>query len=101
TFFVPGLTPHVAKESEGNRGLSHSESDCGDAKLWRRLFLLGFVVVGDNDDVEVWDMAGILKKRRGLRGKEKKGQFDVVVVLWNLVEEVKMKQTESAVSKIS
>jgi hypothetical protein len=65
--------------------------------------LLGFVV-DDNDDVEVWDMAGILRKRRGLRGKEKKGQFDVVVVvvvvLWNL-EEVKRKQTESAVSKRS
>lgn len=63
--------------------------------------MLGFVV-DDNDDVEVWDMAGILRKRRGLRGKEKKGQFDVVVVvvLWNL-EEVKRKQTESAVSKRS
>ncbi|MCI25058.1 hypothetical protein A2U01_0046246, partial [Trifolium medium] len=54
--------------------------------------VLWFVVVedDDNDDVEVWDMAGILRKRRGLRGKEKKGQFDVVVVVvvWNLVEEV-------------
>jgi hypothetical protein len=48
---VPGLTPHVAKESEGKRGLSHSERDCGDAKLWRRLFLLGFE--DDNGDVTV------------------------------------------------
>lgn len=46
-------------------------------------------------------MAGILRKRRGLRGKERKGQLvEVVVVLWDL-EEVKRKQTESAVSKRS
>lgn len=96
TFFVPGLTPHVANESEGKRGLSHSERDCGDAKLWRRLMvLLGFE--GDGDEVAEWDMAGILRKRRGLRGKERKGQ---VVVVWDLVE-VKRKQTERAVRKRS
>jgi len=85
----------VAKESEGKRGLSHSERDCGDAKL-RRLFLLGF-----EDEVDMLlDMAGILRKRRGFRGKERKGQLVVVGVLWDL-EEVKRKQTESAVSKRS
>lgn len=90
----------MANESEGKRGLSHSERDCGDAKLWRRLFLLW--LDDDNDEVAVWDIAGILRKRRGLRGKERKGQLVVVVVvvLWDL-EEVKRKQTESAVSKRS
>lgn len=91
----------MAKESEGKRGLSHSERDCGDAKL-RRLFLLGFEEDDDdNDEVDMLlDMAGILRKRRGLRGKERKGQLVVVGVLWDL-EEVKRKQTESAVSKRS
>jgi len=89
----------VAKESEGKRGLSHSERDCGDAKL-RRLFLLGFED-DDSDEVDMLlDMAGILRKRRGFRGKERKGQLVVVGVLWDL-EEVKRKQTESAVSKRS
>lgn len=65
TFLVPGLTPQEAKESEGTRGLSQSERDCGEAKEWRRggwwrLLLLGF---DDDDDVEEWDMAGILRKR--------------------------------------
>lgn len=32
TFLVPGLTPHEANESEGNRGLSQSERACGVAK---------------------------------------------------------------------
>lgn len=93
----------MAKESEGKRGLSHSERDCGDAKL-RRLFLLGFEEEEDDDDNDevdtLLDMAGILRKRRGFRGKERKGQFVVVGVLWDL-EEVKRKQTESAVSKRS
>lgn len=91
----------MAKESEGKRGLSHSERDCGDAKL-RRLFLLGFEEDDDdNDEVDMLlDMAGILRKRRGFRGKERKGQLVVVGVLWDL-EEVKRKQTESAVSKRS
>lgn len=76
----------MAKESEGKRGLSHSERDCGDTKL-RRLFLLGFEEEeeeeeDDNDEVDMLlDMAGILRKRRGLRGKERKGQFVVVGVL--------------------
>lgn len=73
----------MAKESEGKRGLSHSERDCGDTKL-RRLFLLGFEEEEDDDNDEedmLLDMAGILRKRRGLRGKERKGQFVVVGVL--------------------
>lgn len=54
TFFVPGLTPHEAKESEGRRGFSQSERDSGVAK--RRWGLgLGFE----------WDIVGILRKRRG------------------------------------
>lgn len=32
TFLVPGFTPQEANESEGNRGLSHSDRDCGVAK---------------------------------------------------------------------
>lgn len=93
---MPGLTPQEAKESEGKRGLSHSEREWGDAKLWRRLILDDV-----NDEVDVWDMAGILRKRRGLRGKERKGQLVVVVVVELDLEEVKRKQTERAVRKRS
>lgn len=95
----------MAKESEGKRGLSHSERDCGDEKL-RRLFLLGFEDEEDDDDDDsdevdmLLDMAGILRKRRGFRGIERKGQLVVVGVLWDL-EGVKRTQTESAVSKRS
>ncbi|KAF1871757.1 hypothetical protein Lal_00020552 [Lupinus albus] len=47
-------------------------------------------------------MAGILRKRRGLRGKERKGHF-VVVTWWVDLkeEEVKMKRMERAVRKRS
>ena len=53
-------------------------------------------------DVEVWDMAGILRNRRGLRGKERKGHL-VAVMFRDLKDEdeVKRKQTESAVRKRS
>lgn len=59
-FLVPGFIPQEAKELEGKRGLSQSERDCGDAKLWRRLLLSGM-----GDDVTVWDMEGTLRKREG------------------------------------
>lgn len=95
---MPGLTPHEAKESEGKRGFNHSERDFGEAKLWRRLFLL--LDDDNNDEVVVWDMAGSLRKRRGFRGRERKGQEVVVVVVWER-EEVKRKQTERAVRKRS
>lgn len=53
TFLVPGLTPHEAKESEGNRVRSQSESVWGvEAKGG----CLGFVGR---------DMVGNLKGRRG------------------------------------
>lgn len=56
TFLVPGLTPHESKESEGRRGLSQSERDCGVAKRrWGLGLGLGFE----------WDIVGILRKRRG------------------------------------
>nr|GMD49517.1 hypothetical protein VIGAN_02168500 [Ipomoea batatas] len=61
TFLVPGLTPQEAKESEGNRGLSQSERDCGVGKG-----RLGFLSRFD----EGMDMVGILRNLRGLRGKE-------------------------------
>lgn len=43
-------------------------------------------------------MAGILRKRRGFRGKDRKGHLRETL---NLVEEVKRKQTERAVRKRS
>ncbi|GLT77985.1 hypothetical protein SLA2020_495360, partial [Shorea laevis] len=54
TFLVPALTPHEANESEGNRGLSHSERACGVGKL-------EFVT----------DMVETPKKRRCFGGKER------------------------------
>lgn len=62
---MPGFTPHEAKDSECRRGLSHSERDWGDAKLWRRggrAFRLLWLFF---EGVVVRDMAGIFRKRRG------------------------------------
>jgi len=91
---VPGLTPHEANDSEGRRGLSHSERDCGDAKLWRRggRVLRAVAVVVLLEGVAVRDIAGNLRKRRG------KGQR--VEAMWGLEEETR-KQTERAVRRRS
>ncbi|KAG2376844.1 3-ketoacyl-CoA synthase [Vigna angularis] len=64
TFLVPDLTSHEAKDSEGRRGLSPSERDWGDAKLWRRggRVLRAVVVVVFLEGVAVRDMAGNLRK---------------------------------------
>jgi hypothetical protein len=67
TFLVPGLTPQEANESEGKRGLSHSERDCGVVKLWLWWVLR---VRGGRDMVE------ILRNRRGREGKGKEQDFE-------------------------
>ncbi|BAT78925.1 hypothetical protein VIGAN_02168500 [Vigna angularis var. angularis] len=92
TFLVPGLTPHEAKDSEGRRGLSQSERDCGDAKLWRRGGRVLRAVAVFLEGVAVRDMAGNLRKRRG------KGQR--VEATLGLEEETR-KQTDRAVRRRS
>ncbi|KAK3445714.1 hypothetical protein EUGRSUZ_A01403 [Eucalyptus grandis] len=105
TFLVPGLTPQEAKESEGSRGLSQSERDCGVAKRWR--------ILGPGRD-----MVGIPRNRRGFKWQDKNGIFralalvaaaaeeeeeEVEVVEEEEEEEVweKRKRTERAVKKSS
>ncbi|KAK8587275.1 hypothetical protein V6N13_086269 [Hibiscus sabdariffa] len=84
TFLVPGLTPHEAKDWEGNRGLSQSERACGVAKA----VLLG---LGQ-------DMDGILRNRRGFEWKRYKGRNFIREVL-GLVEDTR-KMREIAVRKM-
>lgn len=87
TFLVPGLTPQEAKESEGKRGFSQSERDCGVGKG-----ILGFLRRFE----EGKDMVGILRNLRGLRGKEMMGESFWRMVLAGLEGERRMK-TERAV----
>lgn len=81
---MPGLTPQAANESEGKRGFSHSERDCGVVKLW-----LWWVL-------RVWggrDMVEILRDRREREGKGKGKGKDF--------EGKRKQQMEKAVSKRS
>lgn len=80
TFLVPGFTPQVANESEGNRGLSQSERACGDAK-----------------GTLEWNMVGILRKRRGFEGKGRNFGRKV----WLALGEEKRKRREIAVRNMS
>lgn len=92
---MPGLIPHEAKESDGRRGLSQSERDCGVEKWW-----LFFVFLET-------DMEGIFRNLRGLDGKERKGSLGKwglgkeVKVVVEEEEEEKRKIMESAVRKRS
>lgn len=70
-FFVPGLIPQEAKESEGNRGESQSESDCGVGN-WCFLELgfllwLGIDMVEDDLGKKENDLLGL--RVRDLRWK--------------------------------
>lgn len=77
-FFVPGLIPQEANESEGNRGLSQSERDCGVGKLEL-----------------VRGMVESLRKRRCLGGKERE-----LKDWWDLGEE-KRRRREREVRRMS
>lgn len=85
---MPGLTPQVANESEGRRGLSHSERDCGVAKLWR---LLGFLLA--------MGMMGNERKRRGFSGKESGGGNLWKKLEVGLGEEIRMKREKAVKMK--
>ncbi|KAG2390367.1 uncharacterized protein HKW66_Vig0222270 [Vigna angularis] len=66
TFLVSGLTLNEAKDSEERRGLSQSERDWGDAKLWglRGRVLRAVAVVVFLEGVAVRDTTRNLRKRQ-------------------------------------
>lgn len=84
---MPGLTPQEEKESEGKRGLSQSERDCGLGKGW---------VVGLRRLVEEGlDIVGFLTNRRGFKGKEISGVNLRIIEVVGLEEEKKMKREKA------